>query len=306
MKICITGSNGKLGSALVNLLLELNHTIIGIGRRNCSFSHPNFTYHKISDNFDSLPWDNILCDVDVLIHCAAILRNRKKLSKFMPIDIYKNNVIFTEFIARKSIACDVKKFIFISSISVLVQSENYDNDTFGGIRSLIPSSDYSHSKILSELLLANIFDALSGRLIIIRPPYIFTIFNDLKFYLIFKYIKLGFPLPFKGFTKRLHFICMTNILLFINECINRNFFENKIFNVSDLRSFSIYDFFLEISSALKVSPNFFTFPLFQYLVQILISKDVIINPNPAFLYMNWFPPSDISNEIKVFLSKPKP
>ena len=113
MDILITGINGFIGKSIAKSLLNEGHRIIGIGtRENSEFSEIS-DYHSVSV-LNKAAIDNLVKDVDIVIHLAAITAHNKIIEKkFETLDINLNGTknILSAFNASKR----AKKFIYASS-----------------------------------------------------------------------------------------------------------------------------------------------------------------------------------------------
>ena len=74
MKILITGASGYIGSHLSSHLQRKNYYVKMVGR-----SHQNrIGYERLTNLFDLKTWEDLLEDIDVIIHLAASAHIKQK------------------------------------------------------------------------------------------------------------------------------------------------------------------------------------------------------------------------------------
>ncbi len=112
MKFLITGSTGYIGSHLLNSLSKTNHQITAVlHKQSPTIQSDNITY--IKGDLTSHAFINTLpSDVDVVIHCAALLRDYGPKKDFVSVN-YQATKHLAEYYQKQSI----QKFIFLSHIS---------------------------------------------------------------------------------------------------------------------------------------------------------------------------------------------
>ena len=110
-RVLITGGSGFLGGRLGNLLKEKGAEV----RMTSSSTKPPF----IKLNFLEEDWDSQLFEnLDAIIHCAALIVGKKE---------YLNLVNYegTKRLLEMAEQYKVSRFVFISSIDVLLQENDY-------------------------------------------------------------------------------------------------------------------------------------------------------------------------------------
>lgn len=115
-RLLLTGGTGLVGSALIQMLLNSEFDVIALSRKNqVKIKNINWFYFDISDNNSRI--DDLLIDVDYVIHNAACIKSGKTLEE--QVEIQKSNVIFTERLLKAAVKCKVKKIIFTSGFNVI-------------------------------------------------------------------------------------------------------------------------------------------------------------------------------------------
>lgn len=151
-KVLVTGANGLLGSTIVQQLLEKDdYHIVALVRptgdlsllKNC-INSVQVDYTSI---FDIKGLEELIKDVDFIIHCAALVDfNAGKLD-----ELRKTNVEGTANLVNIALDSNLKKFVHISSVATLSKTEDgsfYDEKS-KWVHSAF-NSDYAISKYLSE------------------------------------------------------------------------------------------------------------------------------------------------------------
>lgn len=143
----VTGGTGLLGSELIRQLLDAGHKVRATyNRTQPSFEHINLEWVK-ADLLDIVAIEQALENVSAVYHCAAIVSFSPKMRNAL----YMVNVEGTRNILDCSLASDVNKFVYVSSVAALgkpgpgavinEQTEWDDGDE---------SSVYGRSKYLAE------------------------------------------------------------------------------------------------------------------------------------------------------------
>lgn len=154
-KILVTGSNGYIGSVLVNLLLKNNYLVTGI---DTLFYKDeilgNYTIdHKLikSDIRDVNSVD--LSSFDAIIHLAAL--SNDTLGRLMPEITQQINFRATVNLAKKAKKKGVKRFIFSSSCSIYGAK---NGEIVNEKSKITPVTAYAKSKLSAEKALIELAD----------------------------------------------------------------------------------------------------------------------------------------------------
>ena len=144
-KILITGANGFVGKALCFRLEQKNKFAV------LRSTHFNLNKDDLHIDFSSnVNVQSKLCDINVIIHCAACVHIMNDLSS-SPLESFRQvNTYGTLNLAQQAADAGVKRFIFISSIKVNGESTELGvpfkpNDNF------IPTDPYGLSKYEAEV-----------------------------------------------------------------------------------------------------------------------------------------------------------
>ena len=290
MKIAITGANGFVGDNLSNYLTEKGIKILRVQRKRSL----NSIFVPTCDN--STNWNKALKDVDIVIHCAAIVHQEKN----KPFErYYKVNVQGTESLINQAIKAGVKNFIFLSTVKV--NGENTSSlNPFKDDLNDNPNDFYGISKLFAENSLKLISKKEQINYVIIRPALIYGHGVSANFYNLIKLVDSGIPLPFGNIRNKRSFLFIDNLGEFIYQLIDKNAFNNQIFLLSDPNPISFSKLINLIYVALnkrnrnfKIPVKFLTFILYLLGKKNISSKligSLVIDPSKAYKDLNFEPP----------------
>ena len=122
-KIFVTGASGFIGQAICKTLSVLKYSVCASVRNKDIISqNPNVKYVSTGDIALNQNWKNLLYGYDCVIHCAGLADQNLKTEQ----DYIKVNVDASKKLAEQCVVAGVKKFIFLSSISVLGSNTIYN------------------------------------------------------------------------------------------------------------------------------------------------------------------------------------
>ena len=258
-KIFVTGASGFIGQAVCKAFSDLKYSVCGAVRNKDKVSPlPNVTYVSVGDLALNLNWIDLLTGYDCVIHCAGIAEQKKIIFD----DIYKKiNTDVAKKLAEQCVITGVKKFIFLSSISVLGNCTDY-NKYFTQSSKVNPLGVYAQSKYEAEKKLLEINDKTSLEVIIIRPPIVYGVGAKGNISRLIKILKLNLPLPFGLIENKKSFISIDNLVDIIACCVKHPNLKGKVFLVSDDEDVSLKYFLQSIAREMGLRLLFFPFPIF--------------------------------------------
>lgn len=167
MKIFLTGVSGFVGKNLMAFLIKQGHDVIGHVRTD---QGPNDHLSQKLSHVNLLNPNEVqdeLSDVDVVIHCAALVSIWSSPEAF-----YQNNVLVTKILLESAKQAGVQRLIFLSCASVVMQ----DRQALLNISESLPLSNrdelpYVKSKALAEALVIEAATE-SFKTIALRPAFI--------------------------------------------------------------------------------------------------------------------------------------
>ena len=212
--VAVTGASGFIGSHLVNNLIHSKFNVIsvqrsGVGPKDVSIrlvdlSKPEHISHKLFKN------------VDVVIHAAALAHSRSCTAKAY------NTVNFeaTEHLFHLAKISNVKKFIFISSVSVYgVNSAKTPIDILSPLN---PKTHYAKSKMYSEKVLLK-DNQNTIKVAVIRLPLVRGKGAPGNYGALEKLAKSDLPLPFSLANNRRSSVKIENVVnILVEMCKDEN------------------------------------------------------------------------------------
>ena len=221
LTVLITGASGFIGKHLINSLIGSNEFSIRglVGRNMVDFNDLNVKIYAetIDENTD---WTEKLRDCDVVIHLAGISHVFDKPSAEMKDKYQSINVRSTVNLAKYAVKAGVKKFIFLSSITVNGFETNKDVP-FTENDKLNPNTLYASSKSEAEDLVKLTCENTNMSYVIIRPPLTYGLGVKGNFESLIKIVKKRIPLPLRSINNKRSFISVYNLVDFIRCFVTR-------------------------------------------------------------------------------------
>lgn len=194
MNILVTGANGFIGQKAVLAFRAAGFNVYGTVRSTAN--HKNTNIIALPENPTCKDWERILeeKDIDIAVHLAG----RVYPEKDSLIEFEESNKDPTVTFARSCLNKNIKKFVFLSSLSV------YGRFAKGVIaleQPVLPDDNYGKSKWAAEKELSYIFSSQTHtQCIILRLPTVYGPGNHGNLVSLMKMASKGLPLPL-GATK---------------------------------------------------------------------------------------------------------
>ena len=306
-KIFVTGASGFIGQAVCKALSDLKYSVCGAVRNKDIITQlPNVKYVSVGDLYLIQDLKDLLTGYDCVIHCAGIAEQKNLISR----EIYvQSNTLASKKLAEQCVIAGVKKFIFLSSISVLGQHTNKKCFTYSD--KVNPIGLYAESKYKAENELLKINDKTNLEVIIIRPPIVYGFGTKGNISRIIKLLKLKLPLPFGLIKNKKSFISIDNLVDILICCIRRPNLKGKVFLVSDGEDISLNDFLQNIARELGYRLLIFPFPIFllKLIANFLgktselnkLTSNLLIDINYTKDTLNWKPRLSVKDGIRNML-----
>lgn len=144
MKILVTGSSGRIGRAVVSVLLKRDYQVIGFDLQPSSMAHANFTCIN-SDFSDTSALAQACAGVDAVLHLGALMSWKKEDL----LRIFEANVNGTLNVLAAAIENEARKFVFASSGEVY-PDRNPQYLPIDEEHPTKPTSAYGLSKLMAE------------------------------------------------------------------------------------------------------------------------------------------------------------
>ena len=300
-KIILTGGSGFLGGHLLKNKLFEKALVIG---RSKPKNHKYFKEVLFSEE-ENL--SKIFRDVEVIVHTAAKAHEMGEKNK-SSLEIYRNiNTESTMTLARQAALAGVKRFIFISTIKVLGESNN-PHSFFRYDDPLNPQDSYSISKAEAEEGLKLISESSEMEIVIIRPPLVYGRGVKGNFRSLLKLIRMKFPLPLGNIKNKRSLVSIDNLTDLIVTCINHPNAKNQTFLVSDDNDLSTTELLSMLAEAGGFKTFLFNFPnALLYFSLKLLGKLAIYNRLYGSMCIDiehtksklgWYPPYKVKESLK--------
>lgn len=287
MKIGITGANGLVGSNLIKSLMIKSYDLKILIRNDKKNFKENsklqiFKLDLINPNIDL---SEFLSDLNILIHCAAEIKDEKKMDKL--------HIEGTQNLINQILRCPtMMQFIYISSVGV------YGFPNKGEITEKFPlkyTNEYERTKLEGEYIIKNSLNTHPNiNYTILRPgPIISPNMKNNYLLSLIKYIDEE-KFFFIGNTKTIfNYIDTSNLVDAIIAILNHDKSKNEVFNLCDQvplrelvfsvkkilkknnRTYNLPYFFVKIICALgSLYPNF---PLTMSRFKVLTNQSSFID-----------------------------
>lgn len=232
MRIVLTGASGFVGRCLLNELLEAEHQVTAVLRRQADGVDPR-TSVQVIDNFArSLSWGALLNGQEVVVHCAARVHVMHDTSTDPLVEFRQVNVEGTLNLARQAAAAGVRRFIFISSIKVNGEGTSVGAPYLADAQPA-PADPYGISKMEAEQGLRTLAAETGMEVVIIRPVLVYGPGVKANFLSMMSWLHKGVPLPFGAIHNRRSLVALDNLADLIVTCIEHPAAANQTFLVSD-------------------------------------------------------------------------
>jgi nucleoside-diphosphate-sugar epimerase len=270
MNLLVVGANGFVGRALCTHMSRKGLSPYGLLRK----TQENLDVKKqfiVEDFLNHSDWGSILKGMDGVIHTAGLAHANGRPEK----DYYDVNTELTKKLALECVKAGVKRFVFISSISVYGISSSQNIVTLS--TPLHPIIPYGLSKLLAENFLKELHKQGVLEVVVIRPPLIYGANAPGNINFLLKAIKCNVPMPFarvKNLRSLLHVENLCDCL--INCAINPKAPGNT-FLVSDAADISITSLIQHLAKGLNKYPKLFPFPfnLIYYILKIAGKEETL-------------------------------
>lgn len=302
--ILITGSNGFLGSHLIETLKCRELSLLDRGEANL---HKNFPYLSAEINsFDD--YSSALNGCKTVVHCAARVHIMDDKVE-NPLALYREaNTAGTMNLARQAIASGVERFVFVSSIKVNGEGTSFGKP-FSSADAYSPKDDYGLSKAEAEIELFEITKNTGMEVVIVRPTLVYGPGVKANFAALMNLVSKGIPLPFGCIThNKRSLVSVDNLVNLIVTCVEHPKAANQVFLVSDDYDLSTSEMVREMSAALGKSTWQLPVPLWCYkLTGKLINKSDVMDRLIGSLQvdithtketLNWSPPQTLKDGFK--------
>lgn len=247
-RILVTGATETIGFEIVNSLVG-KYVVYAMGRNfekgkkleqmGASFICADFTEELKDEYFKN---------IDFVIHAGGIHSNSTNWN-----ELFRTNVEGTRVIADMCIKNNVKKLIYISSSFVYREKRDLFDVKEDDFNIDNEFDDYTKTKIMSEALLQDCIRR-GLNVTIIRTNPVVTFDNNCIATNILDIIRKWNRIPVvRNGEVLLEFTCAKNLVYAIEKCLEKDYLNGEIFNISDEHTIKYKDLIMLISKKYKIT-----------------------------------------------------
>jgi UDP-glucose 4-epimerase len=262
MKVLVSGANGLIGTALVRVLKSRGHVVVGAVRQKSSIPVGGLAddYIMVGSIDSSTDWTVALQGVDAVVHLAARVHVMNE-SEADPLGAFRRvNLYGTKRLAEQSVACGVRRFVYLSSIKV--NGEKTDKSSFSADDEPHPADPYAVSKAEAESWLRSLSKDTDMEVMIVRPPLVYGPGVGGNFLRLMKLVERSIPLPLASIKNERSMVSLDNICDFLAHCLEHHKTVENVFLVSDSVDWSTPMLIRSIARHMGVSAPLFPVPPF--------------------------------------------
>lgn len=291
MNIFVTGGSGFLGKRLIQRLLSESNHVTAIARSDSSAKAIEQLGAKVIkgclENISD--WELHLQGHDIVIHCAAPVEFWGAWDKF-----YREITLATKNLLLSSSKMNVKRFIYISSESVLQDVTPLVDIDEQFPYPVEPNSYYGKAKKLAEQEILNSSSDLIS--IILRPTYIWGK-GDKTPQVLEEKIKAGKFFWIDNGQCTIETVHVDNLIeAILLACVKGD--DKEIYFVTDDEPISVRDYFTEILKIRGIDPPNKNLPSF-------VAKPIATIIEALWKFMNFKKPPPISKFELSFVALPR-
>jgi nucleoside-diphosphate-sugar epimerase len=310
LNILVTGATGFIGGSLIKRLTCCNgesYKTTAVVRQRCNTLPIEVPQLELGDFLPTTNWHHTLQDIDVVIHCAAHL---KELNHDFAscLDTFRTvNVRVTLNLAMQAALNKVKRFIFVSSIKVNGEFTK-PGQTFKSDDKPHPRSLYGLTKYEAEQGLRLIEKLTGMEVVVIRPPLVYGVGVKSNFESMISFVARGFPLPFGMIKNARSLVSVDNLVDLIFTCIDHHAAKGQTFTVCDGEDISTPELLCKVAQLLNV--NIFLFPVPRLLIELCacaagksafatsLCRSLQLDQEKTCRLLGWSPPFTLNQSLR--------
>ena len=262
MNVLVTGANGFVGKALCRTLVASGATVFGAVRsQSKSVELPTGVQPIVLDLDSDSPFDAVVGRFDGVVHLAARVHQMRETADD-PLDAYRAiNARATEDLARWAVGHGVRRFVFLSSIKVNGEGQDFSeaSQTYTELDAVAPQDPYGISKWEAEQGLRRIANETGLETVVLRPTLIYGPEVKANFRQLLRLVKMGLPLPLSRVNNARSLLFLGNLTDAIRVCLSHPRAAGETFLVSDGHDLSTPELIRGLARAMHQSARLFPF-----------------------------------------------
>ena len=236
MNVLVTGANGFVGAALCRTLVASGATVFGAVRSPSKARALPVGVQPVMLDLDDLsPLDAVASRFDGIVHLAARVHQMRETADD-PLDAYRAiNARATENLARWAADHGVRRFVFLSSIKVNGEGQDFSvtPHTYTEQDAATPHDPYGISKWEAEQALRRIAEETRLETVILRPTLVYGPEVGANFRQLMRLVNTGLPLPLSRVHNARSLLYLGNLVDAIRVCLTHEKAAGQTFLVSD-------------------------------------------------------------------------
>ena len=262
MNVLVTGANGFVGAALCRTLVASGATVFGTVRSERKAQElPDGVRPVVLEMDDLTPLDAVPDTFAGIVHLAARVHQMQETAAD-PLEAFRAvNTRATENLARWAAAHGVRRFVFLSSIKVNGEGQDFSvtPHTYTEQDAAAPQDPYGLSKWEAEQGLRRIAEETGLETVILRPTLIYGPEVRANFRQLLRLVKTGLPLPLSRVHNARSLLFLGNLVDAIRVSLSHEQAAGQTFLVSDGEDLSTPDLIRGLARALARPARLFPF-----------------------------------------------
>lgn len=242
--ILLTGATGFIGRKLSEVLSQKKISFEETVRQNQNRAKDQYVF----DLCNNTSLDSVLKNKRVIIHAAGLAHADKNEFANLLAEYRRVNVDGTLNLARQAASAGIKRFIFISSISVCGDSTPPDKPFTTDVKPA-PKDITGISKLEVEQGLRQISADSGMEVVIIRSPLVYGFGVKGNFASLIRSVEKGLPLPLGAIHNQRSFVAIDNLVDLIITCIDHQAAANQLFFAGDGQDLSTTELLRGVAKA---------------------------------------------------------
>ena len=249
MRLGITGATGFVGSQCVKRFAHKGYSIKALVRRTSDVSALTYpgvelVYGNVTES-GSL--EQAFQGVEAMIHLASKVGEKGSREEFHAV-----NVIGTQNLLEVARTLALKRFIHVSSLSVITGYQDHDG-TAEDAPYQPTGEPYADSKIETEKLVLDAHHRYGLPVTVLRPGFIYGPGDKVFLPTVIQNLKAGKVILIDGGKKLLNLTYMGNLIEAMELALDKKESVGEVFNITDGEKISKQKFFFTVADLMRLA-----------------------------------------------------